>query len=308
MTLAFASGNRAMLINPTTCAAQTFNATFTPNSGGRPTATPTAATRLRAARSTFTPTFTAASSTHAPAGHPNLTLTSRARTRTCSCATSTCTCRPVSSQRPRRPAVHAGKRRDRRLHRRQPGRNRQHLHRQRRRDLRAERIDLQRRPERHRAGPPAGGHPGQRRTVRARQPQHPGPDRAARRLRDRHHHAAAAALRGHRRAHPLDATRSERHRRRQQLHDQPEQVPEQHDHRRHDFADADHRDRHSSDHDDRLPGNFRHAADAQRHAVHACIAGTGRPHDRSQLRRDQLDDQPHPADDADRHGDQPGLR
>ncbi|MGH2906697.1 MAG: beta strand repeat-containing protein, partial [Solirubrobacterales bacterium] len=73
MTLTFNSGNRAMLINPTTCAAQTFNSTITPNSLGAD-ATPTAAYTTTACTATFAPVFTGSVSTAVANGHPNLTL------------------------------------------------------------------------------------------------------------------------------------------------------------------------------------------------------------------------------------------
>ncbi|MBI2691108.1 MAG: hypothetical protein HYX29_04090 [Solirubrobacterales bacterium] len=74
LTMAFNSGNNAMVVNPETCA-NSFGATFTPNSNtGATTNTSPSYPLSGCGAFGFDPSFTASVDNTAPAGHPNLTL------------------------------------------------------------------------------------------------------------------------------------------------------------------------------------------------------------------------------------------
>ncbi len=76
MNVAFNSGNRALFVNPTTCAATAFSAVFTPTgTGSTATANSSYTTNTNCSSgTTFVPTFSATVSTTASNGNPDLTL------------------------------------------------------------------------------------------------------------------------------------------------------------------------------------------------------------------------------------------
>jgi hypothetical protein len=74
LTMAFNSGANAMVVNPETCA-NTFGATFTPNSNtGATTSTSPSYPLTGCGAFGFDPSFSASVDNTTPAGHPNLTL------------------------------------------------------------------------------------------------------------------------------------------------------------------------------------------------------------------------------------------
>jgi Cu/Ag efflux protein CusF len=83
LSIAFNTGDRALLTNPASCGTQTVSANLTPNTTGGPVATRTAgfttsydgAGGACPASESFTPAFSGAVSTTAAGGHPDLTLT-----------------------------------------------------------------------------------------------------------------------------------------------------------------------------------------------------------------------------------------
>ena len=209
LTMTFDAGDRAMVVNPSTCSAISFQGTITPHSGGTP-ASPTSGYTPTGCSSFFTPTFTASVDNTQAAASPEPDAERRQP------GQERATAQPhgPAAGRPRRQhdghadALRPGRRHGRQLRRRRRGRFVHDLDRLRQRDLRPHRRqDLQRRPEQQRARAPAGRDRRQRRSVRPRQAEHPDQHQPARRPRRQRHDAAAAALRGHRRAHPHDADR-----------------------------------------------------------------------------------------------------
>ncbi len=75
MTMVLNGGNRALLITPSTCQANTINGLIAPNSGGTNVNTTSNFTTSTNCSQTFAPTFNASLSSSAPAANANLTMT-----------------------------------------------------------------------------------------------------------------------------------------------------------------------------------------------------------------------------------------